>query len=134
MGIQANNEILSRHPNNGFLKIEDILNIKVTQPLERNEIEKYLPGIIMEIMQKEEHNIKTGRERRYQTTESLKWRVMRYNIVDGKRLCSSSFSSIIDYAHQEGMLILNYNKEVKAEEITLNRDHKKIQEIIEKIR
>ena len=130
---QSNPSILENHPNNGFETLEKVLGLTEISLLEEHEIINILPKFVNEIYQKEEYNKSKDGNRPYQSYENFKWRAMRFIVIDGKRLCSPIIRQVIEYAQKKGILTLNFSKNIRAEEIILNREHemvKNIQKII----
>lgn len=128
---QTNIEILKSIPNNGFYKIEDVLNLKQPNSLIEEDIEKYIPIFIKYIFDNEEYN--KGRKRIDLTVKYCKWNIMRYHKINGCRLCIDHIEQVLKYAINNNIIKIIINGEYNSENIVLQRSSEIVQEILKNI-
>lgn len=130
LDVQASSNILSRVPNNGFFKIEDILNLSKPPLLETSSIDEYLPQMVKYIFDNEQYNKNKGNSRLYVTPGWYSWNVMRYHRINKQRLCSEHVDQTLKYASEKEIIFIEHNRDYGVDEIILNRNSEKVKEIL----
>lgn len=130
LGKQAKVDILSKFPNDDFQIIEKVFKLKEPEIISDEEIESNLELIVKRILGTEQYNISAKRDRIYNTVEGYRWNEMRFLKLNKKRIHGKSINKVISYLEIKKIIDIKYNKDIKSEEIILNRENDIVKKLL----